>query len=59
MVCGIKCLDIEPHTKKLKQEIDNHTNGLTFKYADEPNEKHNTIFRATKEKALIWIFNQN
>ncbi len=27
---------------------------LTWKYSDEPNEQHNTIFRQTKEKALIW-----
>lgn len=27
---------------------------LRWKYAPEPNEKHNTIFRATKEKAIIW-----
>lgn len=32
---------------------------LTWKYSDEPNEKHNTIFRATKEKALIWMLNDN
>lgn len=51
--------DINPHTNELDQEINNQTNGLTYKYVDEPNEKHNTIFRATKEKALIWIFNQN
>lgn len=31
---------------------------LTWKYTDEPNEKHHTIFRATKEKALIWTLNE-
>lgn len=30
---------------------------LAWKYSDEPNEKHNTIFRATKEKAIIWALN--
>ncbi len=25
-------------------------------YSPEPKEKHNTIFRATKEKAIIWAF---
>ena len=30
---------------------------LIWKYADEPKEKHNTIFRATKEKAIVWILN--
>jgi predicted alpha/beta superfamily hydrolase len=55
---GSSAEDINIYTKKLEQEIENSSNGLTFKYADEPNEKHHTIFRATKEKALIWIFNQ-
>lgn len=55
---GSNAKDINPHTKKLKQEIENEGNGLTFKYVDEPNEKHSTIFRATKEKALIWILNE-
>lgn len=27
---------------------------LKWKYSDEPDEDHSTIFRATKEKALIW-----
>ena len=30
---------------------------LIWKYDDEPKEKHNTIFRATKEKAIIWTLN--
>ena len=30
---------------------------VTWKYSDEPKEKHNTIFRATKEKAIIWALN--
>ena len=30
---------------------------LIWKYSDEPKEKHHTIFRATKEKALIWTLN--
>lgn len=30
---------------------------LSWKYSDEPEEKHNTIFRATKEKAIIWTLN--
>ncbi len=32
-------------------------NKLIWKYTDEPKEKHNTIFRATKEKAIIWALN--
>jgi len=31
---------------------------LKWKYSDEPKEKHNTIFRATKEKALKWMLNE-
>ncbi len=31
---------------------------ITWKYSPEPKEKHNTIFRATKEKALIWTLNK-
>lgn len=31
---------------------------LIWKYSDEPNEEHSTIYRATKEKALIWIFKE-
>lgn len=30
---------------------------LTWKYSDEPKEEHHTIFRATKEKAIIWTLN--
>jgi len=30
---------------------------LQWKYAPEPKEQHNTIFRATKEKAFIWSLN--
>ncbi|HQV52077.1 MAG: alpha/beta hydrolase [Flavobacteriales bacterium] len=28
---------------------------LVWQYSDEPNETHATIFRATKEKALVWV----
>lgn len=56
---GSSAEDINPYTKKLSQKIENQESGLTFKYENEPSEKHNTIFRATKEKALIWTFDQN
>ncbi|HQX41530.1 MAG TPA: hypothetical protein PK779_08220, partial [Niabella sp.] len=36
------------HSKK----IDN----LRWRYSPESKEKHNTIFRAKKEKAIIWVF---
>ncbi len=32
---------------------------LVWKYSDEPKEEHHTIFRATKEKALIWSLNSD
>jgi len=28
--------------------------GLKWNYSDEPGETHATIFRATKEEALVW-----
>ena len=33
------------------------SNQLNWKYSDEPNEQHNTIFRASIEKAIIWALN--
>ena len=32
---------------------------LKWKYSPEPKEKHSTIFRATKEKAIIWTLNKS
>lgn len=29
---------------------------ISWQYSDEPKEQHSTIYRATKEKALIWVF---
>lgn len=50
--------DIAPHTKNLATTLGNDAPpSLTWKYSNEPNEKHYTIFRATKEKALIWTLN--
>ena len=52
--------DISEHTKKMAEILKKNTEGkLVVKYSDEPKEKHNTIFRATKEKALIWTLNVN
>lgn len=31
---------------------------IKWNYSPEPKEKHNTIFRATKEKAIIWTLNK-
>lgn len=47
--------DIAPYTKELAQTLARvNKTQLSWKYADEPKEKHSTIFRATKEKAIIW-----
>jgi hypothetical protein len=47
--------DISPFTKELAAvfKAENKEN-LQWFYADEPKEQHSTIFRATKEKAIIW-----
>lgn len=56
---GSSAADISKHTKHLEKTfIANAPSKLTWKYSDEPKEKHNTIFRATKEKALIWSLNE-
>ncbi|MDR2083597.1 MAG: hypothetical protein LBP67_01205 [Bacteroidales bacterium] len=51
---GISCF-----TKELANifKTENLTN-IQWKYSDEPKEEHNTIFRATKEKAIIWTLNK-
>ena len=56
---GSSATDIFKNTTKLS-EILSSTNviNLKWKYSPEKKEKHNTIFRATKEKALIWTLNQ-
>ena len=38
---------------------ENASKTIEFKYSNEPKEQHNTIFRATKVKALIWSLNDN
>lgn len=54
---GSGATDISKHTNKLSEIFeDNAPKNLKWKYSDEPKEKHSTIFRATKEKALKWIF---
>jgi len=57
---GSSAEDISKYTNDLNKSLQNNTSKrLIMKYSDEPNEKHNTIFRATKEKALIWVLNNN
>ena len=49
--------DISKHAKELNNQLEQSNKNLIFKYTDASNEQHNTIFRATKEKALIWTLN--
>ncbi len=56
---GSSVVDISQYTRKLAKALENGSpDKLTWKYSDEPKEKHNTIFRATKEKALTWVLNE-
>ena len=55
---GSSAEDISKYTNSVAKTFQNNApKSLIWKYSDEPNEKHNTIFRATKEKAFIWILN--
>ncbi len=55
---GSSAEDISQYTNELNKVLEsNAPNKLKWKYSDEPKEKHNTIFRATKEKALKWTLN--
>lgn len=55
---GSSATDISPYTKGLANifKTENLAN-LKWEYSDEPKEEHSTIFRATKEKAIIWTLN--
>ncbi|RYM34678.1 alpha/beta hydrolase [Brumimicrobium glaciale] len=47
--------DISINTNQLEKKLEKFApQNLKWTYSDEPEEKHHTIFRATKEKALIW-----
>lgn len=56
---GSNAEDVSPYTKELTEilKAENLTN-IKWKFSDEPKEKHTTIFRATKEKAIIWTLNK-
>jgi len=57
---GSQAKDISIPTNKLAGKLTtNAPDNLTWKFSDEPKEKHSTIYRATKEKALIWSLNDN
>ena len=54
---GSSAKDIFKHTRELDGILKSlNPPHLKWKYSDEKKEKHNTIFRATKEKALIWTY---
>jgi predicted alpha/beta superfamily hydrolase len=57
---GSSAEDISQYTKSLAEilKTENLPN-ISWIYSPEPKEKHNTIFRATKEKAIIWTFNKS
>ena len=51
--------DVSPYTKQLARIFKaEDLSNLKWKFSDEPKEKHTTIFRATKEKAIIWTLNK-
>lgn len=51
--------DISKSTQILAKSLtEANLSNLKWEYSDEPKEKHSTIFRATKEKALIWSLNK-
>ena len=55
---GSSAKDIRKNTRMVAEKLqENPPNHLVWKYSDEPREKHHTIFRATKAKALIWTLN--
>jgi predicted alpha/beta superfamily hydrolase len=52
---GSKAKDINKHTKSLEEILKTSApENLKWMYSNEPKEEHHTIYRATKEKALIW-----
>lgn len=55
---GSGASDILPYTDDLKNILTQvNLPNLKWNYSPEPKEEHSTIYRATKEKALIWTFN--
>ena len=57
---GSKAADIQPHTRELQSILQaGSPASLVWNYSDQPDEKHNTIFRATKEMAIKWTFAPN
>lgn len=56
---GSDVTDISQYTMQLNRILEKaKVPGLRYMYCNEPGEQHNTIFRATKEKALVWALNR-
>ena len=54
---GSNTTDISKYTNELSENLKSaNIPTVKWNYSPEPKEKHSTIFRATKEKALIWTF---
>lgn len=52
---GSDAKDIHGATRDLEKILKAQSlSQLTWHFSDEPKEQHQTIFRATKEKALMW-----
>ncbi len=55
---GSKAKDISVNTKNLVKSLENlQSKNLLWKYSDQKKETHQTIFRATKNEAIIWTLN--
>lgn len=56
---GSNAEDIYVSTRALSKTLESESNkNLKWYYSDEPEEQHNTIFKATKVKALEWSLNK-
>jgi predicted alpha/beta superfamily hydrolase len=59
LFAGSSAEDISKYTNRVNEILQTNTlERLKYKYSDEPKEEHNSIFRATKAKALIWTLNK-
>jgi predicted alpha/beta superfamily hydrolase len=57
---GSNTEDINVHTKALADTLRRvNIPNLVWRYVDEPNESHATIFRSAKEKAIVWSLTTN
>ncbi len=57
---GSNAEDVSPFTNELAAIFKTENiSTIKWNFSDEPKEKHTTIFRATKEKAIIWTLSKN